>query len=53
MAVAPGYVSENRYDVFLDTGNFNQKYGKGYEVELDSQELQSLDSMKFEVIFEQ
>ena len=53
MAVAPGYVSENRHDVFLGTGNFNQKYGKGYEIELDKDELQRLDSMKFEIIFEQ
>ena len=52
MAVAPGYVSQNRHDLFLDTEKFNQKYGKGYTVELDPDELQRLDSMKFEVIFD-
>ena len=38
-------------NLFLGTANYNQKYGGGYEVELDANELQQLDSMKFEIIY--
>lgn len=60
---APGYVrfaemskgdrygTQNVINLFLGTANYNQKYGGGYEVELDSNELQQLDSMKFEIIY--
>lgn len=62
---APGFVNgddENpvyginpreKYNLFLGTGNYNKKYPEqGYEVELDTEELKQLNSMKFEVIFE-
>ena len=55
MIFAPGYVNGNNSGIknlFLGTTNYNQKYGGGYEVELDTTELEKLDSMKFEVIFE-
>lgn len=59
---APGYIriasmtneNGNSYEVnnlLLGTSNYNQKYGGGYEVELDANELQQLDSMKFEIIY--
>lgn len=59
---APGYVKlvsmtdkyGNNHEInnlLLGTANYNQKYGGGYEVELDSNELQQLDSMKFEIIY--
>ena len=57
MAVAPGYVNDGkRNNLFLGTADFNQerglKDGGGYEVELDAQEIQRLDTMKLEVVFE-
>ncbi|WP_299080717.1 SH3 domain-containing protein [uncultured Fretibacterium sp.] len=55
MIFAPGYVNGNNTGIknlFLGTTNYNQKYDGGYEVELDTTELEKLDSMKFEVIFE-
>lgn len=62
MYFAPGYIriatmtNDNGYsnevnNLLLGTANYNQKYGGGYEVELDSNELQQLDSMKFEIIY--
>ena len=62
MYFAPGYIriatmtdeNGNSYEVnnlLLGTANYNQKYDGGYEVELDSNELQQLDSMKFEIIY--
>ncbi|MBQ9390236.1 MAG: hypothetical protein IJU07_08690 [Synergistaceae bacterium] len=63
MSFTPGYIRctkmskegySNTADVmnlFLGTSNYNQKYGGGYEVELDANELQQLDSMKFEIIY--
>lgn len=65
LILAPGFVNGddenpvygiNPYDkcnLFLGTGNYNKKYPEqGYEVELDTEELKQLNSMKFEVIFE-
>ena len=63
MILVPGYIriakmSKEGYsgthdvmNLFLGTANYNQKYGGGYEVELDANELQQLDSMKFEIIY--
>lgn len=62
MYFAPGYIriatmtdnNGNNYEInnlLLGTANYNQKYGGGYEVELDANELQQLDSMKFEIIY--
>lgn len=49
ISFAPGFVSGELWrDAFLDTANYSGRY----EVELDSDELQRLDSMKFEVIFD-
>ena len=62
MSFAPGFIHEHkmrrRNDIAvsflaLDIENYNAAHiDEGYTVELDSQELQRLDSMKFEVIFE-
>lgn len=65
MFLAPGYVNgdnENpvyginpagKFNVFLGTGNYNKAHPEeGYEVELDTEELKQLNSMKFEIIFE-
>ena len=58
LSFAPGYISElkdysGRYSVALGTGNYNIAHPEeGYTVELDSDELQRLDTMKFEVIFD-
>lgn len=51
---APGYILDaGRNFAALSTENYNTAHSEeGYKVELDSQELQRLDSMKFEVIFE-
>jgi hypothetical protein len=51
-AVAPGYVGGNGTRLFLGSSNFNQKYGSGWYIELDENDLQKLDSMKLEVVFE-
>lgn len=60
MSFAPGYFYDMRKQLgkkaffVLDTENYNLAHpNEGYEVELDSEELQRLDTMKFEVIFEQ
>ena len=62
---APGFVNgddENpvyginpyeKQNVFLGTGNYNKAHPEeGYEVELDTEELKQLGSMKFEIIYE-
>ena len=62
---APGFVNgddknpvyginpEYKYNLFLGTGNYNKTHPEeGYEVELDTEELKQLNSMKFEVIYE-
>ena len=63
MSFTPGYIRQTKMskkgysndidviNLFLGTANYNQKYGGGYEVELDANELQQLDSMKFEIIY--
>ena len=55
MIFAPGYVNGSNSGIknlFLGTTNYNQKDDGGYEVELDTTELEKLGGMKFEVIFE-
>ena len=57
MSFAPGYrfhsETEGKNFVALGTGNYNKVHPEeGYTVELDSDDLQRLDSMKFEVIFD-
>lgn len=62
---APGFVNgddenpvyginpEEKYNLFLGTGNYNKAHPEaGYEVELDTEELTRLGSMKFEIIYE-
>ncbi|MDR3230616.1 MAG: hypothetical protein LBT65_04185, partial [Synergistaceae bacterium] len=51
-AVAPGYVNGTWQHLFLGSSNYNQKYGTGWYIELDENDLQKLDSMKLEVVFE-
>ena len=45
MAVAPGFISNDKHDLFVKSDNI-------YEVELTHEELEELDTMKFQVIFE-
>ncbi|MBQ9596414.1 MAG: hypothetical protein IJR35_11215 [Synergistaceae bacterium] len=61
MSFAPGYLFDDySFDALRDaatislgTGNYNKAHPEeGYTIELDSDELQRLDTMKFEVIFE-
>ena len=56
ISFAPGYYFESKAEgrlLALGTGNYNAAHPEeGYELELDSDELQRLDTMKFEVIFE-
>lgn len=52
IAVAPGF-SPSIVDLFTDSSEFDKKYGGEFEVKLTLTELQRLDSMKFEIIFEQ
>jgi hypothetical protein len=51
-AVAPGYVGDGCKHLFLGSSNYNQKYDAGWYIELDESDLQRLDSMKLEVVFE-
>ena len=63
MSLAPGFMHEHkmrkRNDITesflaIDTGNYNLAHPEeGYTIELNKEELQRLDTMKFEVIFEQ
>jgi hypothetical protein len=50
-AVSPGYVRDGRH-LFLGSSNYNQKYGTGWYIELDESDLERLDSMRLEVVFE-
>jgi hypothetical protein len=50
-AVAPGYIGEGNH-LFLGSSNYNAKYSAGWYIELDENDLQKLDSMKLEVVFE-
>jgi hypothetical protein len=50
--VAPGYVNGEKQHLFLGSANFNKKFDAGWYIELDENDLQRLDSMKLEVVFE-
>jgi hypothetical protein len=50
--IAPGYVDGTGRHLFLGSSNYNQKYGVGWYVELDESDLEKVDSMKLEVVFE-
>ena len=56
ISFAPGYYFKPKASerfIALGTGNYNIAHPEeGYELEIDSDELQRLDTMKFEVIFE-
>jgi hypothetical protein len=49
---SPGYLGGTRQFLFLGSSNYNQKYGIGWDIELDENDLQKLDSMRFEYVFE-
>jgi len=57
MYLVPGYIRVATLNnsivnnLFLGTANYDKKYGGRYEIELDANELQQLDSMKFEIIY--
>jgi hypothetical protein len=51
-AYAPGYVGGDKLNLYLGSANYDKKYDSGWYVELDENDLQRLDSMKFEVVFE-